>query len=190
MIANALGASSKLDARKMKVELISNNRAEQFFNANHLYGHRPAKITIALLQDDDILAAMSFSKSSSGYEIIRLAYKCGVTIRGGASRQLKYATHHISNNITTFADLRYSSGNVYSKLGFEKIKITSPGYFYYKQVGNDYIILSRQQCQKHKLQNLLDTFDPALSESQNMFNNLYRRVWNAGNILYKLRTTH
>lgn len=185
MISNALGISTKVDARKMQIKLIDNKEAEKFFNANHLYGHRPAKITVALLDHGDIFAAMSFSKNNSGYEIIRLAYKCGYSIRGGASRLFKYAIHNISREITTFADLRYSTGNVYEKLGFKKIKITAPGYFYYKQTTNDYIILSRQQCQKNKLNNLLSFYDPALSESQNMFNNNYRRVWNAGNILYK-----
>ncbi len=187
MITQALGISTKLDARKMDITIIDNDLAQTFFDENHLYGHRPAKVTVALTLEGQIQAAMSFSKCATGLEVIRLAYKSGSTIRGGASRLLKYATSHISNHIITFADLRYSLGNVYDRLGFQKIKVTSPGYFYYKQNGNDYLILSRQQCQKHKLKDLLSVYNQDLSESQNMFNNQFRRVWNAGNILYELK---
>jgi hypothetical protein len=186
MISNALGKSEKHDARKMSISMVDNASAERFFNQNHIYGHRPAKTTVALTQNGEIYAAMSLSKNTSGYEIIRLAYKTGSTIRGGASKLLFFVTRNISSSISTFADLRYSIGGVYEHLGFKKIKITSPGYFYYKQNGCDYLMLSRQQCQKHKLSRILEAFDPKLSESQNMFNNGYRRVWNAGNILYRL----
>jgi hypothetical protein len=187
MITQALGISTKLDARKMDITIVDNELAKSFFDQNHLYGHRPAKVTVALTLEGHIQAAMSFSKCSTGYEVIRLAYKCGSTVRGGASRLLKYATNNISKNIITFADLRYSLGNVYDRLGFEKVKVTSPGYFYYKQKSDGYLILSRQQCQKHKLMEFLNVYDQDLSESQNMFNNQFRRVWNAGNILYKLK---
>ena len=79
----------------------------------------------------------------------------------------------------TFSFLRYLSANVYNRLGFNKLYVTSPNYKYIKNK----IILSRQQCQKHKLIELLgNKFDPNLTESQNMFNSGFRRLWDAGNI--------
>lgn len=188
MISNALGMSQKLNARQMSISIIDNKTSKEFFDENHLYGHRSAKITVALMLDNKIQAAMSFSKMGSDYEIIRLAYLNNTTIRGGASKLLAYATKNISPRIVTFADLRYSTGNVYSQLGFKKVKITCPGYFYYKQSGTNYNILSRHQCQKHKLHKLLPNYDSNHSESLNMFNHGYRRVWNAGHILYSLNS--
>jgi hypothetical protein len=39
-------------------------------------------------------------------------------------------------------------------------------------------------CQKHKLEKLLDIFDPNKTEYQNMLDNGYKRVWDSGNIKY------
>ena len=42
--------------------------------------------------------------------------------------------------------------------------------------------MSRQRCQKHKLANFLDVFDPKLTEHQNMYNNNYGCVYDAGHV--------
>ena len=106
----------------------------------------------------------------------------GVNVRGGAMKLFKYfIDNYHPKRVITFADMRYSVGNVYKQLGFRSIGYTEPGYFYYK--GNT--ILSRQQCQKHKLSQLLDHFDDGQSEAMNMFNNGYRRVWDAGHFKFE-----
>lgn len=185
MISNSLSTSKKLDARKLIIKLLNNKSAQDFFSNNHLFGHRPASTTLSLVDEEGIHCALSFSKVKDGYEIIRMASKTNESIRGGASRLIKHFTSQHPGKLFSFADLRYSNGNSYEKLGFTKIRITPPGYFYSKQLSDRYEILSRQQCQKNKLPKLLGaSFDSSLSESQNMFNNNYRRVWTAGNILY------
>jgi hypothetical protein len=191
MIGYILGDSEKLNARDLVAGEINNASAKPFFERNHLQGHRPAGITFALLGGNEIFMVMSFSKHKNGYEIIRMATKCGTQIRGGASKLLTHFLRKYPVDLYTFADLRYSTGRVYYKLGFNKLRISNPGYFYTRQLSGDsnYLILSRQRCQKHNLSNLLgDQFDPGLSEPLNMFNNGFRRVWTAGNIL--LKKTH
>ena len=185
MITNALGLSTPLSARKLSIKEINNKEANKFFSTNHLAGYRPAKTTMALTNDEIIVMAASFSKHKDGYEIIRLATKTGLSVRGGASKILAHFLKKQKGNIYTYADMRYSTGAVYLSLGFSKTHITKPGYFYYK--GNR--LLSRQRCQKHKLSKLLEHYDPALSESLNMFYNGYRRVWDAGHTHFALVTT-
>ena len=184
MVANSLQKSSKLNARDLDITELKNDESKYFFQNNHLLGHRTASITLALTKDKEIHCALSFSKIHGGYEIIRMATKAGESIRGGASKILNHFQNSHSGTLYTYADLRYSSGKAYKRLGFEQIKITPPGYFYTTQRSRDYHILSRQQCQKNKLHNLLPEFNVDLSESQNMFNNGFRRVWTAGNILF------
>ncbi len=182
MIAHHFNTSQSLMARKLKTAIVSNDDIAGFFTNNHLQGHRPAYRTVALLLNGEIMMAMSFSKYKDGYEIIRMATKMGYHINGGASRLL-YHFHMLVGNcpIHTFADLRHSTGNVYKQLGFKVVNITKPGYFYYKNTPHN--ILSRQRCQKHKLAELLgDGFNELESESENMFRNGYRRVWDAGHI--------
>lgn len=186
MISHSLSQSIRLDARKMLIKEIYDSDSRVFFESSHLLGYRSARLTLALLDDQGIAFAMSFSKvAQNDYEIIRMASRLNTLVRGGASKLLSYFNKTVKHRkLYTYADLRYSNGNSYSKLGFQKVKITPPGYFYSIQQGHQYIILSRQQCQKNKLSKLLPNYDPYLSESQNMFNNGYRRVWTAGNILY------
>lgn len=180
MINNINNKSVKHHARKLRVKSVDDRDTISFFNDNHLQGYRCAKNIVALICNDDIVMAMSFSKHKDGFEIIRMATKMGSHVSGGASKILNYFIKTFKpKTIYTFADLRHSVGNVYNKLGFTRISITKPGYFYHR---ND-VILSRHQCQKHKLRALLgDGFDPLLSEPQNMFLNGYRRTWDAGHI--------
>jgi len=179
IISHALGKSNKkFNARSLTIHEVKNTLAVPFFEANHLYGHRYAKYIIALTDDTEVLAMMSFSKHKDGYEIIRLATKTGCSVRGGASRLLRHFTNSHQGNIYTYADRRFSTSEVYKKLGFTVLHVTRPNYFY----SRNGLILSRQQCQKHKLKRLLPSFNSNLTESQNMFNNKFRRCWDAGHI--------
>ena len=65
-------------------------------------------------------------------------------------------------------------------LGFGFEKNTSPSYIYWKNNK----ILNRMSCQKHKLEKLLESFDPTQTEYENMLNNGFKRVWDCGNIKY------
>ena len=56
---------------------------------------------------------------------------------------------------------------MYFQLGFKLDHISKPNYLWI----NDNKILTRYQCQKHKLKTLLKKFDSALTESENMVNN-------------------
>jgi hypothetical protein len=180
MIGHYLGRSSKLHARKCGIIEISESEANLFFSANHLQGHRPARHYLALIFNKSIVGAVSISKTKGGCELIRMAFKNGSTVIGGGSRLINNAMKLFKiSNLFTFADLRYSTGNVYKKIGFKELCVTKPNYKYVTKSE----ILSRQRCQKHRLSRMLgELFDPNLTESQNMFNAGYRRLWDAGNI--------
>jgi len=49
---------------------------------------------------------------------------------------------------------------------------------------NTDIIIKRYQAQKHKLEKLLETYDPDVSEQENMLNNGYRVMWDCGNKVF------
>lgn len=184
MILYRIGVSRRLNARSLSIQEIDNTIIQEFFDANHLSGYRPAKHNLALMDNDKVTSAISLSRYKDGYEIIRFATLLQHCVRGGLQRLLSnFIKTRRPKTIYTFADLRYSTGIGYLNSGFEKIKETKPNYFYWK----NNIILSRQRCQKHKLSSLLgDKFDPELSESTNMFLNGYRRMWDAGHVKFKL----
>ena len=185
MVNNSIGLSLKIDARKTKCKEISNKEAKIFFDSNHLQGHRNSKHIYGLYYKEELISAISFNQHRDGYEIIRLASKQNHSVRGGASKLLSHFLKSFNKpKIFTFADLRHSHGTVYKTLGFQELGITPPGYFYYHP--NTNTIISRQKCQKHKLKNMLPNYDATLSESNNMFNNGFRRIWTAGNLKYSL----
>lgn len=178
VLLNKCGQSKRIYARKCSVALLDYGAYRDFMNRCHLQGAKNAHVFYGLIYDESIVASMSFNKHSKyGWEITRFANDLGTTVVGGAGKLFKrFINDYNPKMILTYADRRYSSGNLYSCLGFQLVGITHPNYFYVK---NDKLY-SRHKFQKHKLQNLLDHFDSNLTEVENMFNNGYRRLWDAG----------
>ena len=185
LILNKLNVcKTKIYARNCLIEEIDNNVYKDFCNENHLQGFSNAKIRLGLFYQNELIFVMSFSKSRYDkkfeYELIRLCSKKYFTIIGGASKLLSYFIKKYSNSLVSYCDLRYSNGEVYKKLGFTFSHISPPNYFYVYNNERK----GRLEYQKHKLVNKLNIFDENLTESQNMFNNGFRRIWDAGNICY------
>ena len=77
---------------------------------------------------------------------------------------------------------RYFIGSGYEKAGFELISQSKPGYFYAKNS----IILSRYQCQKHKLNKILgNKYNKDLTEEENMALAGYFRIYDCGMLKFK-----
>lgn len=170
--------TTRIHARKCG--LTSDFDGTDFFANNHLAGYNHADRTIGLTFGGETVAAMSFkNRGDRGYEIMRFACRAGSSVVGAASRLVKAAGY---DRLFTYADRRFSIGGVYRAIGMKQVGVTRPGYFYTKN-GK---VWSRIKFQKHKLARLLDNFDPALTEAENMFNNGYRRLWDAGHLIFVL----
>lgn len=184
MIDNKLGITSvKIFARKCKIEDVSNKVANEFLQLNHIQGPCKSKLNKALTYNNEIVAVMQISKSrfskKHDYELTRFATKLGTTITGGFSRLLK--SFNLHGLLISYADRRYSEGKVYEANGFRLVNTTDPGYFYSKGL----VRFNRQKFQKHKLEKILETFDPNLTESENMKNNNYLKIWDCGQLVYE-----
>lgn len=169
-------------ARKLTCRGIGESEASIFFNSNHINGHRPASTYIGLYTDDQLLCGMAFSRHQKyQYELIRYASKMNTLIVGGASRIFtRFLRDTSADSVLSYADRRYSNGDLYRTLGFAFTKTTKPNYYYIKRLK----LYSRQQFQKHKLNNKLQIFDQNLSESENMYMNGYRKLWDAGHFKF------
>ena len=156
-----------------------------YFNDNHLQGNAGASIYIGLIYNDAVVAAMSFGKSrynSYQYELIRFCNLQGCSVVGGASKLFKYSVNHLNaDNIVSFCDLRWGTGNVYNVCGFKHLRDNGPSYIY---TCNYRTLENRVKYQKHKLENVLSVFDKNLSEWENMKNNKYDRYWDSGSSVY------
>lgn len=122
-----------------------------------------------------------FMKNKNNFELVRFCNLQNHTIIGSASKLLKYFENNYAyENLISYADRRWSNGNLYEKLNFSLSHISKPNYWYFKTN----TILSRYQCQKHKLSKILDNFNNQLTEKQNMINNNFRIFYDCGNLVY------
>lgn len=176
--------TNRVYARKCTITELADGEYKEFVNNNHMQGYKSANVMISLVHDDSVVCVASFSRYKDGWELVRLASILGMTIVGGVSKLIKQFIRKVNPSyLISYADLRYSCGNVYESLGFEKLYETKPNYVYIK----GRVVYSRQKFQKHKLKLKLDTFDNNLTEAENMFANGYRRMWDAGHAKYLLK---
>lgn len=175
----------KVYARKCKVKFISIKEKNEFLNKHHIQGEDKSKIKLGLFYNDELIAVMTFGKprfnQQYNWELIR--YATSKHVIGGAGKLLSFFRKQFTGSIITYADRRFSQGNMYEKLGFKLERISEPNYQWVKN--NE--ILSRYQTQKHNLKDILkDKFDPTKSEDENMINNGYYQIFDCGNLVYAL----
>lgn len=189
LIKAALGKFDEtVGARKTQVCVLTLDEERSFLEKNHIQGYVPSKLAVGLKLGSRLVGLMSFGSPrynrSSEYELIRLAFAAGVMISGGAEKMFNEAKRILSfTSVISYCDRRLFSGKVYTRLGFEASHVTSPNYKYFKGYGTPHP-LNRQGFQKKSLKHKLETFDPNLTEYENMQLNGFRRVWDAGNEVF------
>lgn len=198
LLKNILGVSESepVHARKCIIEEIDNNTKNEFLDEYHIQGKDVSSVRLGLFYNNDLVAVMTFSKGSiakgthnleSGvYELNRFCTDYKYNIRGGASKLLKYFIRNYNpSKIYSYADKRWSEGDLYKKLGFEFVRNTDPNYWYVKQHGT--IRFHRFNFRKSELKDKLEVFNPNLTEYDNMVLNDYKRVWDCGHIKYEMQ---
>ena len=135
-LTGLLGRNKKIHGRKTKIIAISQAQADQFLNLYHLQGSAKARDKYALTLDNEMIAVATFSakrkmtREKEGYtsvELIRFATKDGITVQGGLSKLIKHLIRESGpNDVMTYADLDWSYGKGYAKLGFTLTEQTAP----------------------------------------------------------------
>lgn len=134
VISSKLGLNKKVYARNCEKIIVEVQEKNNFLNSNHTQGEDKSKIKLGLSYNNELVCVMTFCKSrfnsSYEWELSRFANKQGINVIGGFSRLLKWFREYYNGNIVSYADRRYSNGNVYLKNGFDIIRINSPSYYY------------------------------------------------------------
>jgi hypothetical protein len=187
MIRSKLGLSKRIYARATEVREVGSVVAKQFLVLNHLQGESVSKVNLGLYYHGDLVAIMTFGKprfnKNYEWELLRFCSLLDINVVGGASKLLKHFRNNYVGSVLSYANREHSSGKLYESLGFKLINESQPNYQWWK--GNQ--MLKRYTTQKHKLPKLLnESFDSSKTESENMFSNGYRRIWDCGNLVYEL----
>lgn len=186
---------NKIFARKCIFKRISNKEKDIFLNLNHIQGTCVSSINYGLEYNGEILAVMTFSKlrnsmlsssDNSTHEMVRYATKLNYNIVGGFTKLLNNILKEETSieKIKTFADRRWSTGNVYIKNNFIFSHNSNPNYFYFSNNSKDLKRQGRMNFQKHKLSKILKNFDVNKTEIENMEQNNYLRIFDCGSKVY------
>lgn len=192
IISNYLGMNKKrIHARKCQIRELTDAEYKSFLIESHLQGYAATRHRYGLVFDDVVVSVIGFNNSrfnkNYDYEVVRFCNKPGVTVNGGFNKLINHFRKivGVEASIISYVDLRYFNGSSYQNWRY--LNITEPNYFYFKLMYMKNIILeNRLKYQKHKLSEVLDKFDPNLSEWENMKMNGFDKIYDAGNKIFVL----
>jgi len=192
IIKNKLGLTeNKVYGRKCEIKEINNNDLiRNFLDNNHIQGFVGSKYKIGLFYENKLVSLMTFGNkryftnntSKEGeYELLRFCNKLNTSVIGGASKLFKYFLNKYNpNEIISFADRRYSNGNLYSNLGMEMGENSKPNFFYSKNQKR----MSRVGFQKHKLSKKFDNYNSNIPTNIFLHQMGYIKIYDCGNKKY------
>jgi G:T-mismatch repair DNA endonuclease (very short patch repair protein) len=191
VLKNKIGIydGNRIYARKCQVQEINSRQAHKFCDKNHLQSYTGSSVKLGLFYENEIVSVMTFAKRSiakgskhkDGYwELSRFCNKIDYLVVGGASKLLKYFEKNYDwKEIISYADRRWSDGNMYYKLGFDFKKFTQPNYWYFKI--RDINRIHRFSLRK-KEEEPKDKTEWELRQEQD-----YSRIWDCGNYKFVRR---
>jgi hypothetical protein len=188
IISNRLcNIENKIYARKCIIKEVEDTKlVRKFLDENHIQGYTQSSIKLGLYYNDELVSLMTFgyrhTNRKKEFELIRFCNKLNTNVIGASSRLFK----HLLNNynyieILSYSDFRLFDGKMYETLGFEKIYLTKPDYFWSKNLERHH----RFTFNKQKL--IKDGYDPNKTEVEIMYERGYSRIWSCGQIRWEFK---
>lgn len=191
LIAAKLGIyDRRVYARKTTIKPITTYRANKFLDEYHFQGGcSGAAVLHGMFLGEELIGVCTYGKprftSGARWELLRLCYLPGVQAIGGSAKLFKHFTrNHLQDGeaVISYANFDYSQGGVYENLGFTKDPDPCPPNYVWVKWKT---VLPRYRTQKHRLGELLgDAFDENKSETENMLDAGYKKIFTAGNLKY------
>lgn len=183
----------KIYARKCNIKIIDSRIKNDFLNKNHIQGEDKSSISLGLYYKNNLVSVMTFCKprislgqkgNKYDYELSRFASDIRYIVIGSFSKLFKYFERNYKwNKIITYADRRWSEGDVYIKNGWKHVRDSNPNYWYCK---SNNVRLHRYGFRKQALKGKFpNIYDDSLTEFQIMDKTKYRRIWDCGNMVFE-----
>jgi len=186
MILSKIGKNNNiLYARKCEIRKVNSKDKSIFLNDCHIQGDCLSSYNIGLYYNNELVSLMTFGKSrfdkKVNYELLRFCNKLNTSVVGGFAKLLKHFEKEHTGILISYADRRFSKGDIYYNNGFTLSHVSKPSYIYFDKKLNFY---NRMQFQKHKLKDKLEKFNVGMTEWENMKENGYDRLWDCGNLVF------
>jgi len=189
-LKNMLGLNSqRIGARKCQIKEIDSTTKNKFLETYHIQGKDGSRIKLGAFCNNQLIGVMTFStprlfmnmknKKKGIWELSRFATIADTYTPGLAGKMLK----HFENNyewesIYSYADRRWSQGNLYKQIGFAFDSITNPNYFYF--LPNKRIRKHRYAFRKSELKTFSNYSDDK-TEHEIMNEAGWLRIYDCGN---------
>jgi len=171
--------------RSCIIKPISYKETLEFCETNHIQGYGISKVKLGAFYNDELVSVLTFALPSIAkrakekllfvWELSRFCSKIGCKVIGIFSKLLTYFMRNYRwNCIFSYADRRWSVGDLYSKNGFVLCGKTSPSYWYF----NGQRRIHCFKLRKSKLELGCGT-EWSLKKQQN-----YNRIWDCGSLKY------
>lgn len=187
-----LGKFVRIHGRLCNISRITKTQADEFLVQNHLYDSPQAKHKYGLFYKNQLVAVATFSggrpivrnnKTYRSYELVRFANYRNYVVCGGMGKLVSYfIAEQNPDDIMSYADVDWSSGKSYEKLGFKFNEYTEPQKFY----------LDTDTCRRYYIKkNSHELVDKSSRRSLPLDNFLSKHniftVYNSGNKKYLLK---
>lgn len=177
-------------ARKCEIKEVPYKDTTLFLENNHIQGSSLSKYRYGLYYNDELVSLMTFgslrkvlgSKNKEGsYELLRFCNKLNTSVIGGASKLLKhFIKTHNPNEIISYADRRWSNGNLYEILNFNLTHKSHPNYFY---------VINKQRIHRFSLRKdvLIKKYNcpKDITEHEFCLSKEWYRIYDCGCLCYK-----
>lgn len=188
-IKNILGCTSNIVyGRKCKVKEISSKEASTFCDNNHIQGRGRSNARYGLFYNDELISVMTFSKTNLSrkiinWEINRFCHKINTSVIGGASKLFAaFIKDYNPDCVISYADSRWSEGNVYKALQFSYMSSTKPSYWYF--LPNELKRIHRFSLRKN------ENDDKNLTEQEIRQAEGFMKIWDCGNTKWIWKKGH
>ena len=179
--------SKRIHARKCEIREINAKVKNKFLNKFHIQGEDRSNIKLGAYCNNELVSIMTFSHGSISrkkynsdiWELSRFCSNSNYRIPGIASKLLSYFKKNYNwKEIFSYADRRWSNGNVYKKIGFNLDSITKPNYWYIKNLNRVHRFSLRKKYEEPK-----EVPEWVLRQSEGYF-----RIWDCGHLKFKTIT--
>jgi len=182
---------NRIHARKCEIKEIDSKLKNEFLNKYHLQGSDSSNIKLGAFYNNELISVMTFShgniskgsKNIEGvYELNRFCSNYNYHIPGIASKLLSYFKKNYEwKELYSYADKRWSLGNLYYKLGFELVSESLPEYWY---VSNNGIKRIHRFNLRKRPNEPKDITEAVLRSKEG-----YHRIYDCGHLKFKMIKT-
>ena len=136
-IKNILGHTGQvIYARKCSIKEVTSSDSSKFCEITHIMGKGRSNVRLGLFYGEELVSLMTFTKNnlsrkSTSWEINRFSSKLDTVVIGAASKLFAaFLKLKKPNQVISYSDNRWSTGNLYKSLGFVLDNPGSPNYWY------------------------------------------------------------